>query len=423
MTVQTKIYSRFEYKEQIAKNLKEIFKTHGYIHISTPVIESLEIYAPIDDNNFKDNMYKFIDSNGEILVLRPDATIPISRTVSSNYKLQGDKLRLCYVSNVFRRQTGYYGEDREFTQAGVELFGNNSSNDDGEVISLAIKCLLKNSSNFHIEIGHVDFFKGLLQEVSLNGEIERRLKYLIENKNFIGLEKLLETLELSEHIKGVLLELPNFYGDVLDVIDMAQAMCLNKRMEDSLNNIREVYEILVDNGYENLVSVDLGLLGSLEYYTGIIFRGYIYNHGKVVLNGGRYDKLTEKYGYSIPATGFGINIDEIIKGEKDINKNIGGEYYMNYMIVYKGKYRKNAFKISDFLRDKGFIVTTDELKDNIRSYIDYATDNNIENLILCIDDRLKIVDIRQNNTFNIDEEAFLRSVDTRIIGEYFTSIH
>ena len=70
-------------------------------------------------------------------------------------------------------------------------------------------------------------------------------------------------------------------------------------------------------GLGDQVMIDLGLVQENEYYTGVIFRGYIEGSGDTVVSGGRYDTLLQQFGSPLPATGFGVNVDAVIKGMLD----------------------------------------------------------------------------------------------------------
>ena len=74
-----------------------------------------------------------------------------------------------------------------------------------------------------------------------------------------------------------------------------------------------IYNDLRRLGLNGRITVDLGLVNRTDYYTGVIFRGYIDGCGEAILSGGRYDKLISEFGYDIPATGFAANVDAIAK--------------------------------------------------------------------------------------------------------------
>lgn len=49
----------------------------------------------------------------------------------------------------------------------------------------------------------------------------------------------------------------------------------------------------------------------MDYYSGIVFRGFIKTLSAGVLSGGQYDKMAEKMGKHCGAMGFAIYLDEL----------------------------------------------------------------------------------------------------------------
>ena len=80
---------------------------------------------------------------------------------------------------------------------------------------------------------------------------------------------------------------------------------------DSLDHLRRLHEELSAAGYGNCVRFDLGLVHQLDYYTGLVFRGFAEGAGAPVLSGGRYDGLMEQFGRKAEATGFAVDVDAV----------------------------------------------------------------------------------------------------------------
>lgn len=410
-TFKEEVYTKYEKKNQIIKKIKKVFKLHGYREISTPTLEKYNVFSNIEGAVNKKEMLKFIDETGEILVFRPDSTTPIAKMVANNYESLKGNLKLCYVNNIFRLSKTNKINKKEFTQAGIEYFGNSIPECDGEVIAMAIKSLLNNFNDFQIDIGQADFYKGILDQAQFNKSQKNKLKKLVENKNIVEIRRMLGTLDIDKKIKKVILELPNLYGEVEDVINRAEDLIMNEKMSNALNNLRKVYSVLNDYGYNKYISLDLGLVTDLDYYTGVIFKGYIANHATIVLSGGRYDSLTSEFGKAIPATGFGINIDEILEANQKIYNYKQG-WLTDFLIIYKEEDRKKAFEFSDLIRDKGYIVET-SLCSNLKKQITNATENNTKEVIVYGDKKIKIVQIDRNNVMNIDKNTFIKNIDKR----------
>jgi len=305
-------YLDCEKKEAMQAVIRQVLKSYGYQQIMTPTFEYYDLFQNIDTAIDKDQMYKLIDSNGKILVLRPDATIPIARMAALSSESGKDYKKYMYFTNVFRSEDFRAGGRREFLQAGVEYMGNANCEADAEVVATAVKALLATGfSNIRVDLGNVNYFNGLLDELNISDMGKGVLRHLVESKNFAELEKFLERIETDDSIKKVVLALPFLYGDFKKTVSKARKIARNNRMHQAINNICEIYDILEAYGYASFVYADMGFVNALDYYSGMIFKVYLGNMGAPAASGGRYDGLVEKFGRKIPATGFGLNIDGI----------------------------------------------------------------------------------------------------------------
>jgi ATP phosphoribosyltransferase regulatory subunit len=295
-------------KRRVERKIREEFKKCGYNEIETPAFEYYDVFMHDSVPYVQEDMIKFFDRKGRILALRPDMTGPIARLAATKLLREKEVLRLCYIGNVYgvRREGG----KTEYTQAGVELIGKDGAEADAEVITLAIQSLLETDLRaFKIDIGQVSYFKGLLTDACIGEEQVEKIRMLIDSKNTIELEYELSRMDVSEQIKRALLELPGLFGgaEVLERANAPYAAC-----RAAVENIREVYQILCDFGYGNVVTIDFGMLNNFNYYSGIIFRGMANGIGVPLLSGGRYDDLLREFGADYPATGFAVGIKELL---------------------------------------------------------------------------------------------------------------
>jgi ATP phosphoribosyltransferase regulatory subunit len=403
------IYGDCEKRESAINDIKQIFKRYGYKNVMIPTFQEYDTFVSINGTVKREEMFKFIDKSGDVVVLRPDCTTSIAKMAASNYQDTKGYLKLFYASNIFRMRNSDKGEQNEFMQIGAEYLGNESVDADGEIIALAIKAIKTVVPDLKIDIGQSEYFKGLMEEISLDEEKVNRIRRLVENKNLSELEWMLQELNLEERIKQSILNILNLYGDVETVLKKGKEYSLNKKMDVALNNIKEVYDVLSDYGCGKYISLDLGLITDLEYYSGVIFKGYIPYSGKIVLNGGRYDRLTESFGASIPATGFGINIDEIMRAAEGFKDK---EQETDYLILYKDGFRKASFELAEYIRAKGAIVETDIFKD-FETYTDTAKERNIGELIIYSGDKIRIIDVNKNKTINIKADEYFKIIENR----------
>lgn len=393
--VKDELFKEFQTKKYILDKVEKIFSSFGYREVSTPTIEYYDIFRSMNSTVLKDDIFKFIDHSGEILALRPDATIPIARIVANYYKENKKNYKLWYKTQVFKMSSE---KKREVTQTGVEYFGNFSTESDAEIIVLAINTLKELGVNFKIEIGNAGYLKNFLKELNINNQEKDKLKEHIEKKNLVELKDLIKKLDIEEEIKETIIKIPNLYGEVDSVLKEARGSYLNCDMEKSLEETVEIINILKDFGVENFISMDLGLINHIDYYTGAVFKGYVEDYGDIILSGGRYDDLTRYYGESIPATGFAINVDDLVniiyKNKADLGIKIKDQ--LDYILNYKMEFRKEAIELATKLRKFGYKV--DLRKAVAFENITYDSEAR-KNIIL---DNNEIILIEENKTLDIN---------------------
>jgi ATP phosphoribosyltransferase regulatory subunit len=189
---------------------------------------------------------------------------------------------------------------------------------------------------------------------------------------------------IKEHLKEIILSLPKLFGSV-DVIEKVEKYSINERCMDALENLRRIIEILEDYGLSKYVSIDLGMVQSVNYYTGIIFRGFTYGIGFPILSGGRYDGLVEKFGKGAPATGFSLGINMIMMA-LDRQKIKREELKTDSLICYQLKGRKNAFSICDALRKQGLNIEVDITGRSLEDIKKYAKNKGIGGILYVLDE-------------------------------------
>lgn len=196
-------------------------------------------------------------------------------------------------------------------QAGIELIGAKGKRADLEVITTAIEALSKCVPDFRIELGHAGFFKALAQMLPVSREEREELRMLIESKNDSALNSKLDTLEQTPAVNAIR-RLPRLFGGI-EVIDEACRLCDDAEALQTLAYVREIYHHLSKYGLGDRLIIDLGLVQRNDYYSSIVFSGYVMGSGEPVLIGGRYDNLLDHFDAPAPAIGFGINVDALAR--------------------------------------------------------------------------------------------------------------
>lgn len=346
------LFERCHMKRNLENQLRQLFLNSGYREIETPSVEFYDVFSGDQSLIPQEGMFKFTDQQGRLLVLKPDMTIPIARIAATKLKENLWPVKCCYIGNTFSYNELGGGKQKEYTQAGVEILGIKSPEADAELISLAVKALqLAGIEEFQIDIGQVDFFRGLMEQSGLMPMEAEEIRELIDTKDFVGVEQLVNRHNIPLNLKELILNLPRYFGS-RELIDDLQKKNVSGKALQALDYLKNVLEILGDWGLDQYVSLDLGMVQSMNYYTGIVFRAFTYGVGFPVLSGGRYDNLLQRFGKDCPATGFSLGVNMILMA-LERQKKIPEARAGGTLMLYGAAGRKKAYAIFNELRGKG----------------------------------------------------------------------
>lgn len=373
-------------KMAVQEQIQQVFHLYGYQNIETPIFEFFDIFKKERGSVSTKEMFKFFDRDNNTLVLRPDMTPSIARCVAKYFMDETMPLRLCYLGPTFINNTSYQGRLKESTQTGVELIGDDTNDADAEMVALVIDSLKASGlKEFQVELGQVDFFRGLVEEAGMDDETGERLRELIENKNYFGVEELLTEQPMSPELKELFLKLPELFGDIAQ-IRLASSMTSNLRALKAIERLERVQEILDGYGLGDYVSYDLGMLSKYSYYTGIIFKAYTYGTGEYIVTGGRYDKLLEQFGKEAPAVGFAIVVDQLMLALSR-QKLETPVQMVNTILLYDHSARLAGIHLAGHFRKSGMAVQLIRRRstETVEAYLSYAKRHHIRNLLYLAD--------------------------------------
>lgn len=306
----------------VEQRVRQSLEDRGYSEVITPAIEYYDVFAQANPAVGQENMLKIIDRAGRICVARPDNTTPIARIAAT--RLEGAELpvRLYYSQKVFRSIAEGHGHKSEFLQVGAELIGSDGLEADLDILTAAFSALEQaEAGSFRIELGHAEIYKALIEALGVDEQTAEDIRRLIENKSFAALGDALAPYQGSAAYQA-LCAMPQLFGGV-EVLDQVEHMTGNMRVLAAVAYLRRVYTALEQAGFGESVIIDLGLVHEMDYYTGIMFRGYLGGAGAAILAGGRYNALCAKFGRDLPAAGFGIDVERIAEtGSEADNRQV-----------------------------------------------------------------------------------------------------
>ncbi len=361
------------------KRLSALYKSKGYQKVMTPTIEFFDVFNRESSGYSPENLYSLTDSYGRLLVLRPDSTLPIARLASTRLQNAVLPLRIYYNQNVFLRQKNLTGRSDESTQSGIELMGVSGIRADLEVIATAVEAIeCCTSADFKLEIGHAGFFKDLCNNLNVDDETISAIYDCVESRNFVSLNKILDKIG-ENSVTDCIRNLPRYFGG-LDIIEKAKQIGIG---DESLEYLKELYVQLEKMGLSDKIIIDLSLVNRTNYYTGIIFKGYLDGSGISVVSGGRYDLLAGEFGKNMPSTGFGIETGAL--ASVMMTRNEVEEEIMPQIIVWgDDNYITNALEYSKTLRSKDIFCEMSNFS-TAEETIEYAKQKGIKTV--CIIDK------------------------------------
>ncbi len=305
--MQTQFKRKLRSAEKALFDLSSLYEGAGYEKYKMRKFEEYSLYS--DNKSFlqSDHIITFSDIGGKLLALKPDVTLSIAK----NYT-QGEQTKVYYNENVYRlsRETKEY---TEITQIGLELIGSADLYSMCEVLSLAHESLACLDENFIIEISHMGFISGLFEVLDLKDDAKKAVIEAINKKAPHELDRACAEYYLPAASAKLLKGIAFLNGNYKEVLEKASEYAVNAKMSEALKQLEDIYSVIGGGNYV----LDFSNVNDDGYYNGIIFKGYINNVPKVVLSGGRYDKLMEKLGKKAQAIGFAVYLGEIEKYIKD----------------------------------------------------------------------------------------------------------
>lgn len=299
---------------RLEETLLGVLASGRYDEIILPMFEYLDVLAPGLEPEVIEKCYQLVDrTTGRLMLLRPDATAQIARTVAMGMMGERLPLRLCYRTSVFRYEREHAGRDREIFQVGAELIGVDGVAGDVEVLTLLLECLNQvGLSSFKVAVGHVGFFTALLVRSGLSPEGQKRVELAAARKDMPLLEELLVRDGVPKPTAQVILEVLELCGGPEVLARGRKLVGRDRTLLAPLDRLAHVYEQL-DPTRRSSVLLDLGEFRGFEYYDGIVFDVFATGIGAELGGGGRYDHLMGRFGRTAASTGFALDVDRVFR--------------------------------------------------------------------------------------------------------------
>ena len=340
-------------KDLVLLDIRKMYDLYGYKRISLPSFEEYDLYN--ENKDFIDrNILTVMSPNGKLLALRPDITLSVAKKISKDQSLKYSKIY--YQENTYNltKYTGY----EEDEQLGIELIGKESVFLDFEIVDLAVKSLDIINEKSLIVLSHAGFISSIFDNLNLEYEVKEEIFDCINKKNSHDIKKILENNKfISENVKQLIYKIPELSGDLDDITKELSKYGINDNIKKILLELKQLNNLLLKFHKKSKIVFDFSVIKNLNYYNGIILQGYIEGFSNVILTGGRYDRLFEKFGVDTGAVGFAILTDSLKGYYKDEDKND-----FEILIAYDdSNFEKLVEFVNDF-QEKGLRVRTENVE-------------------------------------------------------------
>ena len=340
-------------KDLVLLDIRKMYDLYGYKRISLPSFEEYDLYN--ENKDFIDrNILTVMSPNGKLLALRPDITLSVAKKISKDQSLKYSKIY--YQENTYNltKYTGY--EDDK--QLGSELIGKESVFLDFEIVDLGVKSLDIINEKSLIVLSHAGFISSIFDNLNLEYEVKEEIFDCINKKNSHDIKKILENNKfVSENVKELIYKIPELSGDLDDITKELSKYGINDNIKKILLELKQLNNLLLKFHKRSKIVFDFSVIKNLNYYNGIILQGYIEGFPNVILTGGRYDRLFEKFGVDTGAVGFAILTDSLKGYYKDEDKND-----FEILIAYDdSNFEKLVEFVNDF-QEKGLRVRTENVE-------------------------------------------------------------
>ena len=340
-------------KDLVLLNIRKMYDSYGYKKISLPSFEEYDLYN--ENKDFIDrNVLTVMSPNGKLLALRPDITLSVAKKVSKDRSLKYSKIY--YQENTYNL-TKYVGYEED-EQLGIELIGKESTFLDFEIINLAVKSLDIINKKSMIVLSHAGFISSIFENFDLEYETKEQILDCINRKNSHDIQKILKKNEhISENVKKLIYKIPELSGNLENIEKELLKYEINVNTKKILSELKQLNSLLMKFYKKSKIVFDFSVVKNLNYYNGIILQGYIEDFPNVILTGGRYDKLFEKFGVDTGAVGFAILTDGLKGYYKDTDKKD-----FEVLIAYDNSDFEKLVEIVNDFQKKGLRVRTENIE-------------------------------------------------------------
>jgi ATP phosphoribosyltransferase regulatory subunit len=297
---------------RLAAAIEEQFVLWGYLPVQTPSFDFYDVYTPLLREEDAKSIYRLIDREGDLLMLRSDITLFLAKQMGLILRPEDLPTRVFYADSILRHQDPEDISKNEFFQIGAELIGKPGMEADAEVILMLLDVLDRIAvPAFFVHLGCRSLFDASLANAD---ESDRRLaRRGVRLRDWGAVSTALESVGRPAREIEALTSLYAFIGgpEELDELLGEVSAHLNGGEQAAVSETRELYALLAELDAGARLRIDFSEIGNQPYHSGVAFQVYMDGLDSAVAAGGRYDGLLSVFGLDAPSVGFSLMLRKI----------------------------------------------------------------------------------------------------------------
>ena len=296
------------YLESLRRSILDLYQAHGYFYVIPPMLEYIESL----NSNGQDmdlDTFKVVDQlSGRLMGVRADITPQVAR-IDAHLIHNEEVTRLSYAGSVLRTKPASFLQSREPFQIGAELYGFKGIEADLEIQTLLIKTLNTIGIKSPVfDFNHLDIFTSLIASSNIERDLLDRLYEAMQKKDQSEVKSLTQSLDKKN--REALIALVSLYGDVNILKEADKVLPQDKAIKNALQFLNQIDKALKES--EIKISYDLSDIRGYQYHNGLVFSVYADQCYSPIALGGRYDNIGASFGRKRPATGFTMDLKNIV---------------------------------------------------------------------------------------------------------------
>ena len=296
------------YLESLRRSILDLYQAHGYFYVIPPMLEYIESL----NSNGQDmdlDTFKVVDQlSGRLMGVRADITPQVAR-IDAHLIHNEEVTRLSYAGSVLRTKPASFLQSREPFQIGAELYGFKGIEADLEIQTLLIKTLNTIGIKTPVfDFNHLDIFTSLIASSNIERDLLDRLYEAMQKKDQSEVKSLTQSLDKKN--REALIALVSLYGDVNILKEADKVLPQDKAIKNALQFLNQIDKALKESDIK--ISYDLSDIRGYQYHNGLVFSVYADQCYSPIALGGRYDNIGASFGRKRPATGFTMDLKNIV---------------------------------------------------------------------------------------------------------------